>query len=754
MSNKRKLFVGNLAIDIVKFPDFRLYPYDLLRFYALIKTDSLYSKTYRRILISDIPGHYEKNVKQYLEVKYTLRGKQEVFKNLPVGAYPIIYKNQNETWIAISEETKYASAVITDLGEIDKKFPSTIFDLAFLIVNPNDVEYWEVETLYNREFPIYFRCGENCYWMPLGVLTVIKELFVKIMEDEKLLRKIQLTKVAQMSLDELKKGLNYGPTTYDKLDEIKKRLNSEEYINEIMSTLEKLERESQEYKSFNEEAKNYHYFILEGKHRYLAEAKNKARMYFKPSETFKREKDLPEGIYLLISKNIQDGKTYYIKDERDGWSVVEITESSIVPTVLFELAYVIKLEDVRLFAITKLPNRKFYLYLFCGLDKPCLWMPPVVFNAIWPVVRKNIRKIMREVFKIDVEEKHKEEIQNQNENIKTSQDDIENKEQPQTQQLTQSDEEARKEKAKIQLKENIIKGVITTFCWWPKYTQDAYLLPYINVDGGFRYGWAKGHVHIFPKPTFLPNQIHIRKPEDIKNIPEGVYPAIRFHHYGGDKVVFAISPDTEVVFHDSRIFRDMTEWVFAKPLEMYGLDLIIIFNGFMKRRNIVEYNRKWDDRKHKHRPTYWEGVYNGLSMFYLPEIIFRHLMGEKIEPKQEPFVSEIIANIQDQTLKEYHEWLDPIVEKYKNIPISDDVEIVGFLDLHKMPGAWYVQKVERKIDGDYKNNEIVIVNMRETDKAFRVRTPWQIFKIATCGSLKFITVWPDGTIGWWDLIPF
>ena len=733
MSNERRLFVGNLAIDIVKFPDFRLYLYDLLKFYALIKTDSLYSKTYRRILISDIPGHYEKNVKQYLEVKYTLRGKQEVLKNLPVGAYPIIYKNQNETWIAISEKTKFVSVVITDLGEIDKKFPSTIFDLAFLIVNPNDVEYWEVETLYNREFPIYFRCSENCYWMPLGVLKVIKELFVKIMEDEKLLRKIQLAKSVQMALGELKKGLNYGPTTYDKLDEIKKRLNSEEYINEIMSTLEKLERESQEYKLFNEEAKNYHYFILEGKHRYLAEAKNKARVYFKPSETFKREQDLPEGIYLLISKNIQDGKTYYVKDERDGWSVVEITESSIIPTVLFELAYVIKLEDVRLFAITKLPNRKFYLYLFCGLDKPCNWMPIVVFNAIWPVVRKHIKKIMQEVLNVreENEEKTKEEKPQE--------------EKPQ-------EEEIRKEKAKRQLKENIIKGVITTFCWWPKYTQDAYLLPYIRKEEGFKYGWAMGHVHIFPKPTFLPNQIHIRKPEDIKNIPEGVYPAIRFHPYGDEQVVFAISPDTEVVFHDSRIFREITEYVFAKPLEMYGLDLIIIFNGFMKRRNIVEYNRKWDNPKH--RPNYWEGVYNGLSMFYLPEVEFRHLMGEKIEPKQEPFVSEIIDNIQERTLEEYHKWLDPIVEKYKNIPVSDDEKTIEFSDLHKMPGAWYVQKLERKIDGNYKNNEIVIVNMRETDKAFRVKIPWQIFKIGACDTLKFIIVWPDGTIGWWDLIPF
>jgi len=1147
MSNKRKLFVGNLAIDIVKFPDFRLYPYDLLRFYALIKTDSLYSKTYRSILISDIPGHYEKNIKQYLEVKYTLRGKQEVLKNLPVGAYPIIYKNQNETWIAISEETKYVSAVITDLGEIDKKFPSTIFDLAFLIVNSNDVEYWEVETLYNREFPVYFRCGENCYWMPLGVLTVIKELFVKIMEDENLLRKIQLAKAAQMALGDLKKGLNYGPTTYDKLDEIKKRLNSEEYINEIMSTLEKLERESQEYKLFNEEAKNYHYFILEDKHRYLAEAKNKARVYFKPSETFKREKDLPEGIYLLVSKNIQDGKTYYVKDEGDGWSVVEITESSIIPTVLFELAYVIKLGDVRLFAITKLPNRKFYLYLFCGLDKPCNWMPPVVFNAIWPVVRKHIKKIMQEVLNVGEEKKEeikeekpqeekpqeeeirkekakrqleeikffdselaieiaksdvfrdfllrylrynafvdnrspyvsvyryilasnvpgqylkninhylevryilrskqevlkhlpvgaypiiyknqnetriainignkffaavitnldkkidakipsmfnlaflivhpndveylevepenrdfpiyarceencrwmpsqvlkiiidlfddimndkkllrkvkakptrdeideiideiekrlnseeyineimsaleklvnenqeyklfneeaksyhyylllnkrgyltevrkktrvyfkseetfkdieeaieklpngiyllvfrdlratsgydyrtyfvkdngnnwsifkiednkgvwtiptvlfelfylvkyedyifyvitklpnkqfylylfcgikchwmppvvfntiwpivrknirkimrevlnidiKEEIPNQNENIQT-----------QTQKLTQFEEES------------IMKGVITTLCWWPKYISNAYLLPNIHTEQ-YSYNWTSGHVHIFPKPTLLPNKIHVRKPEDIKNIPEGVYPVIRYHPYGNMQIVFAISSDTEVVFHDSPTFKEIKEDVYAEPLKIYGLDLIAIQNGFIKRYNIVNFNKKWD--KQKHIPTYWKGVYSGASIFYLPEVVFRHLMGEEIEPKQEPFAREIISNIQFKKGK-YYQWLKSIVEKYKNIPISSDLKIIGgFLDLHGMFGNWYVLKWERNIDGNYETDAIVIVNMIEPNKIFKVIIPWRFLRRIVHRDLKFITVWPDGTIGWWDLI--
>jgi hypothetical protein len=731
MSNKKKPFVGNLAIDIVKFPDFRLFPYKLLRFYALIETDSLYSKTYRSILISDIPGHYKKDVKQYLEVKYTLRGKQEVLKNIPVGAYPIIYKNQNETWIAISEENKYVSAVITDLGEIDKKFPSTIFDLAFLIVNPNDVEYWEVETLHNREFPIYFRCGENCYWMPLEVLKIIKELFVKIMEDERLLKEIQLAKVAQMALDELKKGLNVGPTTYDKLEEIKKRLNSEEYINEIMSTLEKLERENQEYKLFNEEAKNYHYFILEGKYRYLAEAKKKARVYFKPSETFKKEKDLPEGIYLLIANNIQDGKTYYIKYEEDGWSVVEITESRIAPPVLFELAYVIKLEDAGVLVITKLPSRKFYLYLFCGLDKPCNWMPPVVFNAIWPVFRKHIKKIMQEVLNVreekeeEMKEKVKEEIQ-RDKNTEISQDDEEDK----------------------RIKETILKGVITTLCWWPKYISSAYLVPKIEPET-YRYGWNKGHVHIFPKPTFLPNQIHIHKPEDIKNIPEGVYPAIRYHEYGDQQIVFAISPDTEVVFHDKRIFKEYTKYVYARPLERYGLDLIGVGEAIV-RHNIVDFNSKWDNPK-QNMTTYWEGVYNGLSMYYLPEVVFRHLMGEKIEPKQEPFVSEIINNI-NVYYEEHLEWLNPIINEYNNISIDDEnMEIVEFLDLHKIPGAWYVSKVEFKIDGDYKKNAIVIVSMKEPSKIFKVMVPWQIVK-KVHSNVIFITVWPDGTIGWWDLL--
>jgi hypothetical protein len=310
-----------------------------------------------------------------------------------------------------------------------------------------------------------------------------------------------------------------------------------------------------------------------------------------------------------------------------------------------------------------------------------------------------------------------------------------------------------KQELKKQLEQSVMKGVITIFCWWPKYTQDTYLIPKIYAEGGFSHSFGRGHVHIFPKPTFLPNQIHVRKPEDIKNIPEGVYPVIRYHSYGDKQIVFAISPDTEVIFHDSRILEEIKGNIYAKPIEMYGLDLIVIWKGLIERFNIVEFNRKkWDNPRH--RPTYWEGVYNGLSMFYLPEVIFKHLMGEKIEPKQEPFVSEIITNIKDKTMKEFHNWLDPIVEKYTNIPIGDDVEILGFLDFHKMPGVWYVQKLERKIDGDYKNNEIVIVNMRDTDKVFRVRIPWQILKIAVFEKLIFITVWPDGTMGWWDLAPF
>jgi len=715
MNEEIKFFDSELAIEIVKSDAFKDFLIRALRYNTFIDNRSPYVSVHRYILATDVPGQYLKNIKHYLKVRYTLRGKQEILKHLPVGAYPIIYTNQNETRIAINIGNKFFAVVITNLDEkINAKVPS-IFNLAFLIVHPNDVEYLEVEPE-NRDFPIYARCEENCRWMPAQVLQIIIDLFGNIMNNEKLLRKVK----AKPTRDEI----------YEIIDEIEKRLNSEEYINEIMSTLEKLAKENPEYKLFNEEAKNYHYFILLNKRGYLTEVRKKTRVYFKSEETFKDIDEaiekLPDGIYLLVFRDLRATggygyRTYFVKDNGDSWSIFKIEDSKgvwTIPTVLFELFYLVKYKDDIFYVITKLPNKQFYLYLFCGIQ--CHWMPPVVFNAIWPVVRKNIRKIMREVLNIDI----KEEIPNQNENIQT-----------QTQKLTQSEEES------------IMKGVITTLCWWPKYIPNTYLLPYIQIDQ-YSYNWTSGHVHIFPKPTFLPNQIHIRKPEDIKNIPEGVYPVIRYHPYGDMQIVFAISPDTEVVFHDSHTFKEIKENVYAEPLKIYGLDLIFIQNGFIKRYNIMNYNKKWD--KQKHIPTYWKGVYIGVSIFYLPEVVFRHLMGEKIELQQEPFVSEIIANIQFKKGK-YYQWLNTVFEKYKNIPVSNDLEVVGFLDLHKMSGVWCVIKREYNIDGKYETNAVVIANMREPNKVFRVIIPWQKLRKIVHWDLKFITVWPDGTIGWWDL---
>ncbi|MFZ8805551.1 MAG: hypothetical protein ACO2PO_21590 [Candidatus Calescibacterium sp.] len=719
MANERlggeemNLFDSKIAIEIAKSDTFKSYLMRLLRFNAITDERSPYASIYAYYLTSDVPGQYIKNVNKYLEVRYTLRGKQEVLKHLPVGAYPIIYKSQNEIWIATTINNKVFMVVITNLDEgINAKIPS-IFNVSFLIVHSNDVEYLEVELDNNRDFPIYVRCDENCRWMPPSVLKIIIDLFVEIMDDEELLEDVR-TKPTRNETSKI-------------IDEIKKRLNSEEYINEIMSVLEKLEKENQEYKLFNEEAIKYHYHLLARKRGYLTEVRKKTRVYFEFKEEFESKEDLPDGIYLVIFRDMRatggyDYRTYCVKDEGDNWSIVKITEYNLIPTVLFELVYLVKYKDRTFYVITKLPNRRFYLYLFCGLR--CHWMPPFVFNAIWPVVRKHIRKIMQEVLKIDV----KEEIPTQDKDIQIS--PIENE-----------------KIAKKQLEESIMKGVITTLCWWPKYIPNTYLLPYIQIEQ-YSYNWTKGHVHIFPKPTFLPNQIHIRKPEDIKNIPEGVYPVIRYHPYGDMQIVFAISPNTEVVFHDSNTFKGIKKSVYAEPLKIYGLDLIAIWNGFIQRYNITDFNIKW--ARQKHIPSYWTGVYNGLSMFYLPEVIFRHLMGEKIELKQEPYVREIISNIQFKKGK-YYQWLNTVFEKYKNIPVSNDLEVVGFLDLHKMSGVWCVIKREYNIDGKYETNAVVIANMREPNKVFRVIIPWQKLRKIVHWDLKFITVWPDGTIGWWDL---
>jgi len=318
-----------------------------------------------------------------------------------------------------------------------------------------------------------------------------------------------------------------------------------------------------------------------------------------------------------------------------------------------------------------------------------------------------------------------------------------------------TEEEWKRERLIEYFKEGVIEGVMTTLCWWPKYTQDAYLLPHIYVKGGFQYSWPKGQVHIFPKPTFLPNQKHIYEPEDIKKVISfGVFPVVRYYPYPLSKrqIVFAISPEEEVVLHYSEKFDDIQKNVSAIPDEMYGLDLITVWKGFIQRYNVAKINPLWNNPNH--RPSYWEGDDNDNAMYYIPEVLFYRLIGKTIEPKQEPFVDEIIAHIQFSKHKEYAEWLEPIIAKYKNIPINyDNMKTITFADLHKMPGAWFVLKWERKIGGDNKNNAMVIMNMREPSKVFRVKIHWRILQITNSREPTFITVWPDGTIGWWVLMP-
>jgi hypothetical protein len=1032
---KLKIFDSELAIEIAKSRTFKDYLKRYLRFEAWTNNRSSYSKIYRIALISDVPGKYIK-FETRIKVKYTLRGKQEVLKLIPPGAYPIIYGNQNEIWIAINEGTEIFIVKITNLDEkIDAIIPSPqIFNLAFLLVYPNNVEYLGVEIPNNRDFPIYVRCNENCYWMLGEVLEIISQIFVNIMyKDTELLEEIRDEHKSEYKLNEKEKILK----------EVEERLNSEEYINEIVSVLEKLE-ENPEYKSFTEEAKSYHYFLLKHKRGYLTEARNKTRVYFEVKEYLESKDELPDGIYLLIFRDMRatsgyDYRTYYVRDKGDNWDIVKIEEENFaIPTVIFELVYLVKYKGKISYVITKLPYRRFYLYMLCSANK-CHWMPPVVFNAIWPVVRKHIRKIMREVFKINVEEKAEEEILNEeqlqtqeltqeeqkqsttieteytdnemiikkikeylnsedykqelisalrkllNENPKykefnefakryypklimrknvpsevhrwkeeywlsdkegsewlvmsfykktnthqlrgvylvaykwyekvpgheyehnayvvsrkgvdrngnerfyvrfigeefgvrnmpytvsglvyfvflnkdnyyfittelprelytylycgtsekvciwmpemvlkaiwpifqkmaekikreifgsviegkaehieeTKQEEIleitEIKEEKQEVMELKQEEQKQLQTEEIKRIENLFnkrveRNLEIVFCKWNEYVKNAYLLPYItNDDYGDRFvsyhhpvhingkvslirGWAQ----IIPKPVFLPKQIHIKNPDEIKQIPEGVYPIIRLYQFEEEKsqkidrkLFFALSPNTEVVFEinqqTEKFLGHLLQAKWLIPLS-YSPEFAIVWNNTIIFRNLLDFDEEFrqiimydfSNKNFQYSSSYWVIRKENGYMYYLPEVLFLHLVGENVKPKEEPFVAEMILNSQKRS-QDWYNWVQSIADKYNKVYFDNDkLKTIEFSDLHKMPGVWYVKeiKIHYRNPRIYKLDyyELVIINMRDKEKIFKVRADFDLGLTEKDVGRVFITVWPDGTIGRW-----
>jgi hypothetical protein len=790
-----KIFDTELAIEIAKSWRFKNGLKRYLKFQALADDRSSYFKTYRLALLSDVPGKYIK-YEIDIKVKYTFRSKQEVLKLLPPGAYPIIHINQNEIWIAVTDGndiTKKGIDVfavrITNLDEkIDAIIPSPqIFNLAFLLVYPNKVEYLGVEMPENRDFPIYVRCDENCYWILRAVLESIMKLFVEIMykHPDVLEEIIEENKESEDELDETEKIIK----------EVEKRLNSKEYINEIVSVLEKLE-ENPEYKSFTEEAKSYHYLLRRYLRGYLTEARRKTEVYFKTKESFDNDDELPDGIYLLIFRDMRatsgyDHRTYYVRDKGDNWDIVKIEEENYaIPTVIFELAYLVKYKDEGFYVITKLPYRRFYLYMPCNVHA-CHWMPPVVFNAIWPVVRKHIRKIMREVLKINVEEKAEEEISN--------------KEQSQTQELTQkkkmtkqlqkeSEEQKQLQTKEIKQIENLFnkqleKNLEIVFCKWNEYVKDAYLLPYITNDEikekGVSYnhpvhingkvslirGWAQ----IIPKPVFLPKQIHIKDPDEIKQIPEGVYPIIRFYQFEEEKsrkidrkLFFALSPNTEVVFEinqqTEKFLGHLLQAERLRPLS-YSPEFAIVWNNTIIFRNLLDFDEEFKQiimsdfslENFQYSSSYWVIRNNNGYMYYLPEVLFLFLAGENVKPKEEPFVAEMILNSQKMS-QDWYNWVQSISDKYNKFYVDNEkLKTIEFSELHKMPGTWYVKEIKKHYQNPqiYKLDyyELVIVNMRNKERIFKVRANFELHLEEDDVGRVFITVWPDGTIGRWLLRP-
>jgi hypothetical protein len=525
------------------------------------------------------------------------------------------------------------------------------------------------------------------------------------------------------------------------IDEITERLNSEEYINEIMSVLEKLKKGNPEYKLFNEEAKNYHrIFLLQATSRgYITEIRKKTRVYFKVEETFKNLKELenklPDGIYLLIFKDMKTGsgydeRAYYVKDEGSSWSVFKLENTYDKEIVLFGLYYLVKYRDAIYDVITELPNnnKQFYLYLHCG--EGCMWMPQVVFNAIWPIVRKHIRKIMREVLKIDIGEEIEEETLNQDENIDISQ----------------------------QVEQFVEKSINDTICWWIKYIVWAYSVPNIliqklierfyttftsrSIRAGLRYIISSNRrtIIFFPKPVILPKQIFIQKPEDIKQIPEGVYPIIRYQR---DQFSFAITPNTEVVFAvDERMKRAFSS-IDEEPISPFGLDFVFVKNNNITRYSILNFKEDLREMAKEQfnnprisglRPTYWWLE----RSYYLPEVLFLRLVNQEIKIQQEEYAINFMEKFGSE---EWFDWVKTVKSEYSNLSVDENVKVIEWDELRKMRGVWHIK-------GDIKEDEIPIVEIGNKQKVLKVKIPKSIKNLLLSEEKPtFIVVWPDETMG-------
>jgi hypothetical protein len=205
------------------------------------------------------------------------------------------------------------------------------------------------------------------------------------------------------------------------IEKIRKYLNSEDYKQELVFTLQKLLKEP-EYKEFVEFVDEYYPRLIMRKN-VPNEVKRKIEEYWSYDKELARQ-PLPEGIYLIIYKKYEKipwhehrhiagfiTRREVRESGKEKFYTLEIGKkygTENMPYVVNGLIYFVYYKGQYYFLTTKLPT-KLYTYLYCGTsEKVCIWMPEMVLKVIWPIFQKMAEKIKREVLSSVAEEPKQE----------------------------------------------------------------------------------------------------------------------------------------------------------------------------------------------------------------------------------------------------------------------------------------------------------------------------------------------------------
>jgi hypothetical protein len=238
-------------------------------------------------------------------------------------------------------------------------------------------------------------------------------------EEEKEQKFEELKPEAEIHEEEEQEQLQTSETRYESeneiVEKIKQYLNSEDYKQELIFALQKLLEENPEYKEFNEFAKEYYSKLLVKKNVPNA-VKEKVKAWWSVGKSLFYawlSEDLKEGVYLIVNKwyekvpgeNRYWHRAYIIsRGTSEKYKVADKIPVVLknkpytdIPYTVHGLVYFVLYNKKDYFITTELP-KELYTYLYCGTsDKVCIWMPEMVFKAIWPIFQKMTEKIKREI---------------------------------------------------------------------------------------------------------------------------------------------------------------------------------------------------------------------------------------------------------------------------------------------------------------------------------------------------------------------